>query len=109
MRIALHHTSEVALRAGRVLLAERDLVFTADIPPQLDRDRRLANAEADGILGELAGLWTADGEAQRQDARRRLRAARQRQEEVRRQIRAASPTSRGKIRLSPSADPAVNR
>lgn len=97
-------------RAGQILalLAERDLIFTADIPPQLDRDRRLANAEADGILGELAGLWTADGEAQRQDARRRLRAARQRQEEVRRQIRAASPRL-GALKYPQPADLAETR
>lgn len=55
MRIALHHTSEVALRAGRVLLAEPDLiglgVVDKDTPSSDRRVVRAAElAEYDTVL-----------------------------------------------------------
>jgi len=61
MRIALHHTSEVALRAGRVLLAERDLITLGVIDKDTpSSDRRVERA------GDLAAydavLTDADDE-----------------------------------------------
>jgi CHAT domain-containing protein len=80
------------------LLAERDLVFSADIPDELDRRRRRLDLEYDRAIAHLATLDPADSEAT--DATRTdiesLRAERRR---VRDEIRAASP------RLAALTDP----
>lgn len=68
------------------LLAERDLVFAADVPAELDRERRVANADYDRALARLA---EAEGDvAARREA---LEQARRRQGAASERIRAASP------------------
>lgn len=68
------------------LLAERDLVFAADVPAELDRERRVANAEYDRALAALAEA--AGDVAARREA---LERARSRQAAASERIRAASP------------------
>jgi CHAT domain-containing protein/Tfp pilus assembly protein PilF len=68
------------------LLAERDLVFAADVPAQLDRERRLANADYDRALARLSG-----GEGDAAARREALEQARRRQAAAGERIRAASP------------------
>jgi tetratricopeptide (TPR) repeat protein len=57
-------------RAFLALLAERDLVFAADVPSELDRERRVANAAYDQALTRLASSRT-DASTERR-ARRSL-------------------------------------
>jgi CHAT domain-containing protein/Tfp pilus assembly protein PilF len=69
------------------LLAERDLAFTADVPPELDKERRITNAEYERTLERLGAAKPEDGEKLRQA----LAGIRRRQAAVRDRIRAASP------------------
>ena len=69
------------------LLAERDLRFSGDVPAELDRERRVANAEYDRLWRELAGAKPETVE----QTRAALAQARTRQARVRDQIAAASP------------------
>lgn len=60
MRIALHHTSEVGLRAGRVMLGERDLavlgVVDSDTPSSDRRVERVASlASYDTVTTDAEG------------------------------------------------------
>ncbi len=99
-------------RAQMVLamLAERDLMFSAQIQPDLERRRRKVALEADRLVAEIGltvsaggaagdlrgvgGLVSAEAhqdEPQETAALRRLRELRREQEEIRAEIRAASP------------------
>jgi hypothetical protein len=55
VRIALHHTSEVGVRAGRILLAERDLemlgLVDRDPQPPDDRIERVSDLPSYQVLG----------------------------------------------------------
>ena len=75
-------------RAGAFLamLAARDVEF-ADLPEELDRERRLAEAETERLLGRLA----AADEGEREAVRKELGGARRRQEAVRARIRREAP------------------
>ena len=73
------------------MLAERDLVFTADISPEL-RDARQRNAaEYDQAQARLAKLNTADQGAHAASLRTRLRDLDTQREEIGARIRRASP------------------
>jgi CHAT domain-containing protein/Tfp pilus assembly protein PilF len=84
---AFHVLERYRARAFLALLAERDLVFTADIPESLDRERRALRAEHDRAFAALAA---AAGPAAG-DARQALLAVRRRQGELEARVRAASP------------------
>lgn len=84
---AFHVLERYRSRAFLELLAERDLVFTADVPEALDRERRAAGAEHDRVFAALAG---ATGPAS-DEARRALDAVRRRQADIEARVRAASP------------------
>ena len=91
------------------ILSERDLVFAADIPEDLDRERRMVAAAADRVLSDLGdmsafaappedagqrgvgGLVPVDSTDPRAELLAELRRLRQRQEEIRTRIRTASP------------------
>jgi CHAT domain-containing protein/Tfp pilus assembly protein PilF len=103
---AFHVLERSRAQALLAMLAERDLLFTADIPPELERERRAAAAEADRVFAALAGLSFAEpaegergvgglapasSEARRQELLGELHAIRRRQEEIRARVRAASP------------------
>ncbi len=77
-------------RGFLALLTERDLVFDADIPTALERERRRANLRYDQAYGELS--QQEPGWKSRQDERiRELKEARLWQAEVAAKIRLASP------------------
>jgi CHAT domain-containing protein/Tfp pilus assembly protein PilF len=69
------------------LLAERDLRFTTDLSEDLDRQRRLVNAEYDRAFAEL-GAASAEAAAEKRQALNRVRL---RRVEIDERIRAASP------------------
>ena len=52
---AFHVLERYRARGLLALLAERDLVFSADVPEELDRERRMANAEYDRALRGACG------------------------------------------------------
>lgn len=80
------------------LLAQRDLVFSADIPDELDRTRRRLDLEYDRAIAHLATLDPADSEAT-DAARTDIESLRAERRRVRDEIRAASP------RLAALTDP----
>lgn len=84
---AFHVLERYRSRAFLALLAERDLMFSADVPEALDRERRAARAEHDRAFAALAA---AAGPAAA-EARAALEAVRRRQGEIEARIRAASP------------------
>lgn len=78
------------------LLASRDLTFSRDVPAELAREKRRADAEYGQTLAALARLGAADLAPDVQEARRReLEAAldetRRRRRETETRIRAAAP------------------
>lgn len=73
------------------LLAERDLRWTANLPPELARDRKQVNAEYDRTQAALARLSPAGAEAEVDRLQVRLRELRARQEEIVARIRQAAP------------------
>lgn len=78
-------------RALLQLLAERDLVFAEDVPPDLDRERRALGTEYQRALDAL-GKVSPEKEKERAEAlKAKLREVRGRQEEVVAAIRKASP------------------
>jgi CHAT domain-containing protein/Tfp pilus assembly protein PilF len=88
---AFHVLERSRARSLLAMLAERDLVFPADVPAELDRQIRLADAEYDrtqASLGELSP--SKDGEKIEQ-ALAHLRELRARQEDLAAQVRKASP------------------
>lgn len=70
------------------LMAARDLDLARDVPAELERERRRADAVHDGVLRRLGSARDA---ARTAELRRELEAARQRQDEVRARIRGAAP------------------
>ena len=75
-------------RALLALLAERDLV-THDVPPELEQERKLANADHDRAMAALGELSETD-EEERAGLIVRLDAVRHRQDEIRARVRSAS-------------------
>lgn len=78
-------------RSLLALLEARDLSLGGDVPEELERQRRQADAEHDRVLRELTSSRKPPDKAARADLRRRLEAARRRQDEVRERIDAAAP------------------
>jgi CHAT domain-containing protein len=72
------------------LLAEREIVFSADVPAELERQRRLARADYQRLFAELGWLAPDDQEGRRQ-VREQLEAVRLRQDEIEARVRANSP------------------
>jgi CHAT domain-containing protein len=83
---AFHVLERLRARSFLSMLGERDLGF-ADVPADLDRERRRANVEYDRALSAVMGADGADLEPKR----RALAEARVAQAEARARIRAASP------------------
>ena len=72
----------------RALLAERDLVFGLELPPDLDRERRANNAEHDRVSDTLRTTFDATQSVELRAKLRRLRDARV---AIDARIRSASP------------------
>jgi CHAT domain-containing protein/Tfp pilus assembly protein PilF len=84
---AFHVLERYRARALLALMSERDLLFSADLAPELDRERRTANVAYDRALARLA-----DPKAGTLDERREaVRQARLVQTAVDGKIRSASP------------------
>jgi CHAT domain-containing protein/Tfp pilus assembly protein PilF len=73
------------------LLAERDLEWTADLPPELAKARRQTDAEYDRTQGALARLSTVRDQAEVDRLLVSLRDLRAKQEEIAARIRQISP------------------
>jgi len=73
------------------LLAERDMVFSADIPEDLDRRRRTVAGEYDQARERLAAGPEPPAGEKAQALEARLRALRRELDEIRQEIRVASP------------------
>jgi len=77
-------------RALLLLLAERELVFDADIPAELDLERRRINTDYEGIFSSLAKLDSSESESIAEQ-QRRLEQLRRRKQDLEQQIRRANP------------------
>lgn len=84
---AFHVLERYRARGLLAMLAERDLVFSADVPPDLDAARRMANAEYERTVARLASATAANVGPLRD----KLADIRRRQATVQDRIRAASP------------------
>lgn len=88
-RSAFEAVERARARGLPSLLASRDLSLTADLPPELERDRRRADREHDRAFraGQESGLDAGE----RERRARALEAARLAQEDVRARIRSSEP------------------
>ena len=80
-------------RAGSFLrtLAQRDLALKAEIPPELDQERRLANAEYDRTQGRIRDLKPTEDAKRIDEGLARLAELRGKQAEIAERIKKASP------------------
>ncbi len=88
---AFHLLERYRARELLGLLAKRDLVFSSDIPKALGDRRRTANRSYDRAFRRWMQLPDIASPEDRQTARDELEQARRRQDEIRAEIRAASP------------------
>ncbi len=88
---AFHLLERYRARELLDLLAERDLVFSSDLPEELESRRRAANLSYDRAFGQWMHLSDTAGVEERQQAREELETARRLQGEIRAEIRGASP------------------
>ena len=88
---AFHLLERYRARELLALLAERDLVFSVDIPKELETRRRFANRSYDQAFGQWMQLSDRADAEELQQAREELSQARLQQDQVRAEIRAASP------------------
>ena len=88
---ALHVLERSRARSLLGLLAERPLVFSADLMPELRQERTAADAEYNRVQGELAALDASRDGAKIDELLARLREVRARQEDVAGRIRQAAP------------------
>ncbi|MEM7587250.1 MAG: CHAT domain-containing protein [Acidobacteriota bacterium] len=98
LRVEVGHTSEAfhlleRFRARELLdlLAQRDLVFSADLPLELERRRRIANQTYDQALEQWMQLATDASETEQQRAQQELATARRQQNEIRAEVRTIAP------------------
>ncbi|HXU29043.1 MAG TPA: tetratricopeptide repeat protein, partial [Thermoanaerobaculia bacterium] len=88
---AFHVLERGRARTFLDLLAQRELSWSADLPPDLDRERKQANAEYDRTQATLEHLTPARDRAEIDRLLLNLRDLRVRQEEVASKIRRSSP------------------
>jgi CHAT domain-containing protein/Tfp pilus assembly protein PilF len=88
---ALHVLERSRARSLLALLAERDLLFSADLPPELARERRLSDREYDRVQAQIGRLNAATDDAEIEKLLGRLRELREKREAIAAQIRQASP------------------
>ncbi len=73
------------------MLAERDLVFRSALSPELDLERRRARSDYGEALGRLAAFSDRSSPEEHVEAQRALRLARDRQQQIRSEIRQQAP------------------
>ena len=88
---ALHVIERSRARALLALLAERDILFAADVPLELTREKKQADAEYDRVQSRLTRLDAARDEAEIQRLRARSQELRTVQDEIATRLRRASP------------------
>jgi CHAT domain-containing protein/Tfp pilus assembly protein PilF len=88
---ALHVLERSRARLLLAMLAERDLLLSADLPPELARERRSTDVEYDRVQAEMARLDSGKDDAEIQRLQGRLRELLEKQEEVASRVRRASP------------------
>jgi len=88
---AFHVYERSRARGLLAMLAERDLVFGADLPPGLERRRRLIAAEYDRTQAELGEASLRNDVQRLEELRSQLHRLRSQQDEIREEIRRCSP------------------
>ena len=88
---AFHTLERSRARSLLTMLAERDLLFSADLPPDLARQRKQADAEYDKTQSALSNLSAAKDAAEIERLTAHLREVRDRQQAIVEQIRKTSP------------------
>jgi CHAT domain-containing protein/Tfp pilus assembly protein PilF len=88
---AFHILERSRARTLLAMLAERDLVFTADLPEQIERERRRIAWEYDQTQAQLALLNPMKEQAQVEHLLNRTRELRESQSQIVEQIRRKSP------------------
>lgn len=78
-------------RSLLTMLAERDLLFSSDLGPEIPRERRLIDADYDRAQAQMARLSPTTDRAEIARLLARLRELRDRREAVAQQIRKTSP------------------
>ena len=88
---ALHVLERGRARLLLAMLAERDLLFGADLEPELARERRQADTEYDRVQAAVSRLSPGEDDKEIDTLLGRQRELRERQEEIVARIRRASP------------------
>jgi CHAT domain-containing protein/Tfp pilus assembly protein PilF len=88
---AFHVLERSRARTLLAMLAERDLVFTADVPEETERERKRIAWEYDQIHAKLAQLNPLSDQVQIDGLLNRIRELRDRQSDTAEQIRQKSP------------------
>ncbi|MEM7353974.1 MAG: CHAT domain-containing tetratricopeptide repeat protein [Acidobacteriota bacterium] len=88
---AFHLLERYRAREFVNLLSERDLVFSSDLPEDLENRRRNANRTYDQAFGRWMRLSDRAPAEERQIARLELETARRIQDEIRAEVRTAAP------------------
>jgi len=87
---AFHLLERSRARGLLALLAERDLVLATDIPEELERERKIADADYDRAQARL-GEQAASNQAAIERIAAEMRDIRRRQDDIRERVRQASP------------------
>jgi hypothetical protein len=74
------------------MLGQRDLLFTADLPAELDRERRLVRAEYENALSRLHALPSGEDQERALESLRDLRV---RLDEIAARVRSEAPRLAG--------------
>lgn len=88
---AFHLVERSRARSFLDLLAERDLAFSGELPPDLEGSRRENSSRYDQTLSKLGGWTPAAGEEAREALHRELGRLRRERDEIAEKIRKASP------------------
>jgi CHAT domain-containing protein/Tfp pilus assembly protein PilF len=88
---AFHTLERSRARSLLSMLAERDLVFSSDIPAELERQRKLTDADYDGAQGSIAKLNPQKDREEIDQLLAHLREVREKQADIAESIRKASP------------------
>jgi CHAT domain-containing protein len=88
---AVHVLERYRARSLLAMLAERDILFAADVPTELAGERRRIDAEYDSVQAKISGLSPGKQAAEIETQLTRLRELRRSQEDLAARIRQASP------------------
>jgi len=89
--LAFHVLERSRARTFLEMLAERNLVFSADLPHEIQQERQQNFAAYDSIQSQIADLNPAKDSAQIQQLQTRLRDLQEEREQIAERVRKASP------------------